>query len=81
MNVTDAIVDTVRSARRSIYFMAFSFTDDQIGDAMSERFKAGVTVGGSFEKRGASTQYSEFGRMQEIGMGVITDSNSGQSDG
>jgi len=81
MNVTDAIVDTVRSARRSIYFMAFSFTDDQIGDAMRKRFRSGVTVGGIFEKRGSSTQYSEFGRMQEIGMDVITASNSGQSYG
>ncbi len=74
-NVTDAIVDAVRSARRFISFMAFSFTDDQIGDAMIERFRAGVKIGGIFEKRGSETRYSEFGRMQEIGMDVIQDRN------
>jgi len=74
-NVTDAIVDTVRSARRFISFMAFSFTDDQIGDAIIERFRAGVKVGGVFEKRGSSTPYSEFGRMRDLGMTVMQDTN------
>lgn len=88
MNVTDAIVDTVRSARRSIYFMAFSFTDDQIGDAMIERFRAGVKIGGIFEKRGSETRYRRAtvcdggGFAQGQGdWGEYAESDSGQSYG
>ena len=47
-NVTDAIIDAIRRARSSIAFMAFSFTDDPIGDAMRKRFRAGKEIGGLF---------------------------------
>ena len=70
-----AIINEVRRARQSIHFMAFSFTDDALGDAIIERFQAGVPVGGIFEKRGSSTEYSELGKMQALGMSVQPDTN------
>lgn len=70
------IVDEVKKAKKSIYFMAFSFTHDEIGDAMIERFKSGVEVKGLFEKTGATTIYSEYPKMKEAGISVKLDSNS-----
>ena len=52
-NVTDAIIDAIRRARSSIAFMAFSFTDDPIGDAMRKRFRAGKEIGGLFRETGS----------------------------
>jgi phosphatidylserine/phosphatidylglycerophosphate/cardiolipin synthase-like enzyme len=70
------IVDEVKKAKKSIYFMAFSFTHDEIGDAMIERFKSGVEVKGLFEKTGATTTYSEYPKMKDAGISVKLDSNS-----
>jgi phosphatidylserine/phosphatidylglycerophosphate/cardiolipin synthase-like enzyme len=67
------VVETVQSAKQSVYFMAFSFTDDLIGDAIMAKAKAGLRVQGVFEKTGSTTQFSEFGRMKEAGLDVYTD--------
>ncbi len=48
------IVAEVRAARRSVRFMSFTFTHPDLAAALLERKKAGVTVEGVFENRGAS---------------------------
>jgi len=55
-----AIVPIVKSAKKSIRFLAFSFTDYPLADAMSQRAKAGVDVAGVFEKVGSETEASEL---------------------
>ena len=69
------IVQTLNGAKSSIDFLAFSFTDESIGNAMLARSKSGVAVSGVFETTGSETQYSEYGRMKAAGLPVFTDGN------
>lgn len=56
----NAIIPLVKSAAKSIRFLAFSFTDYPLADAMSERAKAGVDVAGVFETVGSETEAAEL---------------------
>jgi phosphatidylserine/phosphatidylglycerophosphate/cardiolipin synthase-like enzyme len=73
--VVGVISAHLREAQRSIAFMAFSFTHDELGKIMRERFRAGVDVRGVFETRGADTAYSEYRAMRDLGMPVMLDAN------
>jgi phosphatidylserine/phosphatidylglycerophosphate/cardiolipin synthase-like enzyme len=70
-NCAVQVIRWVNTARQQIHFMAFSFTHDEIGNAMMERAKAGVPVAGVFERTGSQTQFSEFGRMKQAGLDVL----------
>ncbi|NIV28969.1 MAG: phospholipase [Anaerolineae bacterium] len=61
--VTERLLSLIREAEDSIRFMAFIFTDDQLGKAMIAQDEAGLSVQGVFEERNAGLEYSEFGRM------------------
>ena len=74
-NVAERIVARLNEASRSIDFMAFSFTDDDIGAAVIARGKAGVQVRGVFEKTGSETRFSEYGQMKSAKMDVLQDGN------
>jgi phosphatidylserine/phosphatidylglycerophosphate/cardiolipin synthase-like enzyme len=69
------IVAAVRHARRSIHFLAFSFTHDGIAQAMLDRAAAGVEVGGVFEKTQVATGHSEYERLRAAGLAVYLDGN------
>ncbi|HVX29568.1 MAG TPA: phospholipase D-like domain-containing protein [Nitrolancea sp.] len=69
------VVQAVNSAKTSIDFLAFSFTDDGIGNAMLARARSGVDVSGVFETTGSDTQYSEYNTMKKAGLAVYTDGN------
>ena len=71
----DPIVQAIDGAHQSIYFMAFSFTQDKIGQAMIDRAKAGVELGGVFETTGSNVPTSEYGKMKKDGLNVYTDGN------
>ncbi|MBK8027622.1 MAG: DUF1669 domain-containing protein [Chloroflexi bacterium] len=64
-SVLERINSAIRSARRSIRFMAFSFTEDSIGDALIEKLESTstVTVRGIFETTGSETRFSELTRL------------------
>jgi phosphatidylserine/phosphatidylglycerophosphate/cardiolipin synthase-like enzyme len=62
------IADAVASAQSEVLFMAFSFTEEQIGEAMLARAADGVTVRGVFETVGSDSEYSYYGRMQNAGL-------------
>lgn len=74
-NVIPQIVAEIEAARSNIRFMAFSFTENNVGIAMLERGQAGVTVQGIFETRGSETEFSELGRLFCAGFDVRQDSN------
>ncbi len=59
-NAMSQIVPYVKNAKSSVYFMAFTFTHDDLGKAMIDRKKAGVDVQGVFEATGSDTEYSEM---------------------
>jgi phosphatidylserine/phosphatidylglycerophosphate/cardiolipin synthase-like enzyme len=69
------LTQVILQAQQEIYFMAFSFTHDEIGQAVLERAKAGVEVHGVFETRGSETEYSELARMKKAGLDVLQDGN------
>ncbi|MBX3057861.1 MAG: phospholipase [Anaerolineae bacterium] len=53
----------VSQAQNDIKFMAFSFTHEDIGEAMIERAQQGVNVQGVFETTGSQTEFSYYGDM------------------
>ncbi len=74
-HVISALVPLVESAEKSIHFMAFSFTHDELGQAMLERAEAGVDLQGIFETRGSETEYSELTNLYCAGLPVRQDGN------
>ena len=75
LDCASLIVQTLNNAQTSIDFLAFSFTEDSIGNAMLARSKSGVSVSGVFETTGSQTQYSEYGKLKGAGLPVYTDGN------
>jgi phosphatidylserine/phosphatidylglycerophosphate/cardiolipin synthase-like enzyme len=69
------LIEIVNGAQTSIRFMAFSFTEDALGEAIRARAAAGVDVAGVFETRGANTEYSECPPMLAAGLDVRLDGN------
>lgn len=66
------------SAEREILFMAFSFTNDQIGETVLGRADAGVIVRGVFERVGSDTPFSYFSPLAQArlaNIAVRTDGN------
>lgn len=72
---TGRIVELIGEAKERIDFLAFSFTHDDVGQAMIQRGAAGVRVRGVFERTGSETQFSEFGAMKAAGLEVYQDGN------
>lgn len=77
--VAQRLVSLVGSAAESVYFLAYSFTSDEIGTAMVDRAAAGVEVRGVFEyAQMRSNRGTEWDRLKEAGMDVRLDGISGQ---
>jgi hypothetical protein len=51
------LLELVRSAEKSVLFMAYSFTDDDLAQAMLERTEAGVLLRGVFDESQAKNQH------------------------
>jgi phosphatidylserine/phosphatidylglycerophosphate/cardiolipin synthase-like enzyme len=64
------IIERIRGARDSVIFLAFTFTHDGIGEAIEERYRAGVTVRGVIERLQSDRPESELGRFRRAGMGA-----------
>lgn len=72
------IAQSINGAEEEILFLAFSFTNEQIGEAVLDRADAGVTVRGVFETVGSDTEFSYFPPMQAANLAnlsVRTDGN------
>lgn len=71
------IVELINSSRESLYFMAYSFTSDEIGSAIIQRSKSGVNVQGVMDdgqiKSNTGTEYDSF---KQAGILVTEDRNS-----
>lgn len=68
LELINVIARTVTRAEQEILFMAFSFTNEEIGEAMLGRADAGVAVRGIFEKTGSDTASSYYGLMRNAGL-------------
>ncbi|MCC6568437.1 MAG: phospholipase [Anaerolineales bacterium] len=70
-----AIIPIVNFAQSSVRFLAFSFTDFPLANAMIERAKNGVSVAGVYENVGSDTDASEFDTLACAGIPVRRDGN------
>jgi phosphatidylserine/phosphatidylglycerophosphate/cardiolipin synthase-like enzyme len=70
-----AIIPLVNSATSSIRFLAFSFTDYPLANAMIQRMQQGVDVAGVFDKTQAGGQGAELGTLFCAGVPVRQDGN------
>ena len=78
-NVQASFVEIVQNARESIYFIAFSFTADPIGDAVRARAIDGVTVAGVMDDAQVQSNVgTEFDPFSQAGFSVYRDGNPGQ---
>ena len=73
----DAIIPVVLGAQSSIRFLAFSFTDYPLAQAMIDRAAAGVSAAGVYEKFGSETDAAEMDTLLCGGVPVRQDGNSG----
>lgn len=76
-DVIGAILREINNAQSNIRFMNFSFTRDDMGDALMARANAGVDVQGVFETSGSETRFSEMPRLFCAGIDVRQDGNPG----
>lgn len=67
------IIDLVKNAKSSIYFMSFSFTNEEIADALIKR--DGLDIRGVFDSSQSSSKFSQFKRLKEFGVNVKKDSS------
>lgn len=70
------LVRLLGSAQNSVRFMAFSFTSDELADAMIERIGSGVDIAGVMEETQVkSNSGTEFNRLRSAGARVRLDGN------
>lgn len=68
------IVFWISRANKSIHVMIYSFTQDEIGEALAQAVKRGIDVEVVFEKSQLS-EYSELERLKKAGAEVYLDGN------
>ena len=76
-DVISQLVPLIESAQESIRFMAFSFTHNDLGNAIATQQALGVSVQGIFETRGSETAHSELTKIYCAGALVNQDGNPG----
>lgn len=74
-DVMNQIISEVSAAQTSIHFMAYSFTYDDLADAMLQKMSHGVEVGGIFESFGANAPASECTTILTAGADITLDGN------
>ncbi|MBI4451889.1 hypothetical protein HY637_00530 [Candidatus Woesearchaeota archaeon] len=67
------IAGLIKNSKRSVYFMTFAFTNEEIADSIIK--KGSLDVRGIFDSGQSSNRYSQFKRLQEFGINVKKDKN------
>jgi len=76
--VAPLILALLQNAQESIYFLAYSFTANDLGDAIRQRAADGLTVAGVMdESQINSNQGTEYDPFQQAGLDVRRDGNAG----
>lgn len=70
-----AILAELSAARKSVAFMAFSFTDKPMGDILLQKHQQGLKVEGLFDACLTASQYSLYHPLQRAGVFVQRDGN------
>lgn len=69
------IVAAITQAQTQVRFMAFSYTDDAIGQAMIAAHERGVSVAGVMERQNVRGTGSEFAILEDGGVDILADGN------
>ena len=69
------VIDALKLAKKSIHFLAFSFTHQGIEQAMLDKVAAGVEVSGVFEKTQTAAGHSAYFKMHDARLPVYLDGN------
>jgi len=75
--VINHLIPMVQSAKKSLHIMAFSFTQDDLTQAVLDRAEAGIAVQAIFETRGSETEYSALRPLYCAGIPARQDGNPG----
>lgn len=70
-----AVMAELGKAKSQVHFMTFSLTDPEIGDLMKTKAKAGVKIGGIFDRWLAAGEYSLFETFKSAKLDVTKDGN------
>ena len=74
--VAARLVELIRSARESIFIMAFSFTSQDLASALLERQRAGVRISGVMEASQVESNIgSQYERFVAAGLDIRLDGN------
>ncbi len=73
--VAKHVLQRLEAATRSITFMTFSCTADDISEAIIAKIKAGLAVRGVFESQNAGGSGADFKRLKQGGVDVLEDGN------
>src|SRR5207253_1989177 len=73
--VAKYVLQRLAAAKRSVHFMAFSYTSSAIADVMVAQAQAGLPVHGVFESQNAGGTGSAFSRLRHGGVDVLQDGN------
>jgi phosphatidylserine/phosphatidylglycerophosphate/cardiolipin synthase-like enzyme len=77
--VASPILEILNSAEESIYFMAFSFTTDEFGEAIRTQAENGLTVAGVMEEQQVKSNIgTEYDLFKQAGLDVFIDGIEGQ---
>jgi phosphatidylserine/phosphatidylglycerophosphate/cardiolipin synthase-like enzyme len=70
------LVELISGARERVCFLAYSFTSDELAEALIRRARAGVEVAGVMDKSQiSSNQGTEFERLVAAGLDIRADGN------
>jgi len=77
--VANALAPLLSNAQESIYFLAFSFTSNELGEIVRTKAEEGVEVHGVMDdEQIRSNQGTEFDPFRQAGMDVLIDGIDGQ---
>jgi len=77
--VAEHILEVLNAAEENIYFMAFSFTTDEFGQAIRSQAERGLTVAGVMEEQQIKSNIgTEYDFFKQAGLAVFADGNEGQ---
>lgn len=78
-NVANRLLELIAEAQDSVYIMAYSFTSDDLAEALIKSSHAGVQVSGIFdESQYKSNVGGEYGRLRAAGIDIRLDSSQGK---
>jgi len=73
------LLNALNAAEESIFFMAFSFTSDEVGAAVLQKAEEGLSVRGVMEEEQVNSNIgTEYDAFKQAGLNIRIDGNDGQ---